>query len=154
MGSIIAEWNACDVISSRDTTFSAASLRSNSSSASNDPETTHSEGALMAAIESPSASRDRSSASGKRTESMPPGGKSCIILPRAATTESASSSENTPAKQAAANSPTLCPSIAAGWIPQLIQSCASAYSIVKMAGCAISVSVTLRFASSDAPSDG
>ena len=43
----------------------------------------------------------------------------CIICPRIATSASASSSENTPARHAATNSPTLCPSIACGRIPQL-----------------------------------
>lgn len=89
-----------------------------------------------------------------RTDNMPPRGRSCIIFPRAATSRRASSSENTPAMQAAANSPILWPSMAAGRIPQLIQSCASAYSIVKIAGCAMTVSVTRRFASSDATSPG
>ena len=72
------------------------------------------------------------------------------MRPRAATSASASSSEKTPARHAATNSPMLWPSIACGLIPQLIQSWASAYSIVKMAGWAMIVSVTRRFASSEA----
>ena len=43
-----------------------------------------------------------------------PAGSACISRPRAATSASASSSENTPARQAATYSPTLWPSIACG----------------------------------------
>ena len=78
----------------------------------------------------------------------------CIIRPRRATSARASSSEITPARQAATNSPMLWPAMALGRMPQLIQSCAKAYSIVKMAGCAMTVSVTRRFTSSLASAAG
>ena len=50
-----------------------------------------------------------------------------------------SSSEKTPARQAATYSPTLWPIIAAGRTPHSIQSRASAYSTAKSAGCASAV---------------
>ncbi len=63
-----------------------------------------------------------------------PAGISCIMRPRSATSASASSREKTPARHAATNSPTLWPSMACGRMPQLIHSCARAYSTVKIAG--------------------
>ena len=54
------------------------------------------------------------SSSGSRTESMEPLGSSCMSLPLAATRVRASSRENTPARQAATNSPMLWP-IMASW---------------------------------------
>ena len=51
----------------------------------------------------------------------------------------ASSKLNTPATQAAAISPTLWPTTAAGCTPHDFHSSASATCIAKMAGCAISV---------------
>ena len=52
------------------------------------------------------------------TASIAPAGSACISRPRAATSASASSSENTPARHAATYSPTLWPISAAGRMPQ------------------------------------
>ena len=65
---------------------------------------------------------------------MAPGGSSCMSLPRAATTERASSSEKTPARQAATYSPMLWPAKAAGRTPQCSQSSARAQETVKIRG--------------------
>ena len=100
------------------------------------------DGALIAAIEVPGGRRVRALASDSGRASMAPDGKSCIMRPRAATSFSASSSENTPAKQAATYSPMLCPIIACGRTPQLIHSFARAYSMMNSAGCVWQVSLS------------
>ena len=74
-----------------------------------------------------------------RTATIEPAGSASMSRPRAATRGSASSSEKTPASVAATNSPRLWPSIAAGRMPQLSHSRASAYSTTKSAGWAIPV---------------
>ena len=74
--------------------------------------------------------------SGANTAAIsPPGGSDCMSRARWAISRMPSSSENTPATQAAANSPTLWPSTAAGSIPQLRQSVAKAYSRANITGC-------------------
>ena len=78
---------------------------------------------------------------------MVPRGSCCINRPRSAMMARASSSENTPAKQAATNSPTLCPIIASGETPHLIHIRAKAYSITNRAGWASRVSTQARAAS-------
>ena len=153
-GSIMAEWKACEVTSRRQAIPSRLNSCSNFSKASNGPATTHKLGAFTAARARSPFSLERTSDSAIRTESIPPAGTACIMRPRAATRLSASSSEKMPARQAATNSPMLCPSMACGRMPQVIQSCASAYSMEKIAGCATIVSVTRRLASSVAPSGG
>ena len=146
-GSIMAEWNACDVCRRRADTFRAARTASSASIASNVPEATHKAGPFTAAIDTSGPSSGASSASGSRTASIVPRGSEAISCPRAATSPSASSRLMTPARHAATNSPTLCPIIAAGVTFQLIQVCAVAYSTAKIAGCAIAV-VSSGFSSS------
>ncbi len=117
--------------------------------AASGPEATVSVGPLTAAIETSAASSGRSSRSGKRTDNIDPRCRSCISRPRSATSGSASSSDITPAITAATNSPTLCPIMADGWIPQLIHSLASEYSIAKIAGWANFVFISRLAASGE-----
>jgi len=76
----------------------------------------------------------RISDSERRTESIPPGATFCIMRPRAAIRARASSRENTPARHAATNSPTLWPIMACGLIPHRISNAASAYSMTNSDG--------------------
>ena len=106
-GSIIAEWNACEVCSGRVITCRASSCFWSAATASAGPATTQSDGPLMEATETSAGSSRATSAAGRRTDSIVPGGMLCINRPRRATSFRASSSEKTPAMQAATNSPTL-----------------------------------------------
>jgi hypothetical protein len=133
-GSIIGEWNACDVCSRRTTTSAAASWASSAAISSVGPDATHSPGAFSAAISTPVGSRGRSSSAGSRTDSMLPAGSACIWRPRSTTSASASGSVITSASAAHTNSPTEWPTSAVGVTPQLIHSRASEYSSVKIAG--------------------
>ena len=74
--------------------------------------------------------------------------------PRRTTTVSASSSENTPARQAAVYSPMLCPISAVGSMPQLIQRRAMASSMVKIAGWVTAVRVSSWLAHSSFAASG
>ncbi|CAM3655226.1 hypothetical protein COSO111634_22090 [Corallococcus soli] len=152
--SIIGEWNACDVWSSRLAAPSASSVAWSRSTASVGPETTHRRGPLSDAMASPSVSRGATASADRRTDSMLPGACACMSCPRFATRCSASSSVNTPARHAATNSPTLWPTSASGRTPQLHQSCASAYSTVKRAACANDVWRRASAASGEAGSLG
>jgi len=106
-GSIIAEWNACEV-SIRRTIAPRADIRvSNTVTAASVPATTQSAGPFTAARDNSVPRSGISSASGIPTAAIAPAGNACISRPRAATRRSASSSENTPARQAATYSPTL-----------------------------------------------
>jgi hypothetical protein len=139
-GSIMAEWNAWEVASRFVATERDASACSSEAIASVGPETTHSWGALTAAMErGRPAVAERTSASLIGTASIAPGSCACIRRARIATSRSAVSSENTPARQAATYSPRLWPIIACGRIPQLIQSRAIAYSTTKSAGWVMAV---------------
>ena len=138
IGSIIGEWNACDVCSRRNSAR-PAHCASKRSIASTGPDTTVSLGALAAAIARSPSSIGVTSAAASVTAVIAPTGSCCIKRPRTATTLSASSSEKTPARHAATYSPRLCPRHADGRTPQAIQSCARAYSVTNNAGCAYSV---------------
>jgi hypothetical protein len=102
--------------------------------ASAGPETTQDEGALIAAMESASPNKGFTSCSDIGRASIAPGGMLCMSRPLAATSSRASSSEKTPARQAATYSPMLWPIIARGRKPHLIQSRARAYSVTKSEG--------------------
>ena len=101
-------------------------------------------GPLMAAIvtvRSWRAINARASSSPRPTASIVPSPRAQPSMKRARSTmiRAPSSRLNTPATQAAAISPTLCPTIAAGSMPHDFHSSASATCIAKIAGCAISV---------------
>ncbi len=115
------------------------SFSSKASTAGVGPETTHSRGALTAAMERGSPTSRASSEAGRETASIAPGGCDCMSRPRSATSASASSSEKTPARCAATYSPMLWPIIASGFTPQLIRSRARAYSTTNSAGWVIAV---------------
>ena len=70
----------------------------------------------------------------KTTAIRPSRGSCCINRPRCATSCNPSSRVKTPAKQAAAYSPMLCPRSNSGSIPQDCHSLASAYSKANSAG--------------------
>ena len=74
------------------------------------------------------------SAAGRGIASIDPDGSDCISRPRSATRASASSSEKTPARQAATYSPTLWPTIDSGRVPHAIHCFAIAYSTAKCVG--------------------
>ena len=127
-------------------TSRVAKSASKASTAWASPETTTLSGALMAAMASRSArgamARPTSSAEANTAAMAPPGGRACISRPRSAMSLRPSSSVNTPATQAATYSPTEWPITAAGSMPQARQSCVSAYSTAKSAGCVHMVSCT------------
>ena len=139
IGSIIREWKACEVCSRRVWTPRAASVSASAATASAGPATTQDCGPLTAARARSGPSSGSSSASRSGAASIAPGGRLCIRRPRSAISASASSSAKTPASVAATYSPTLWPASATGLTPQLIQSCASAYSTAKSAGWASQV---------------
>jgi hypothetical protein len=92
--------------------------------------------------------------SGSGTASIDPRGRSWTSRSRAATSTSASSSENTPARQAATSSPTLWPSAASHRMPQCFHSWASEYSKAKRAGWVTAVSARRSAALSSCPAGG
>ena len=126
IGSIIDEWNACDVCSRRETIDAAVSCAATASIADSGPASTPSPGALIAASDTRSSAKRSSVAAGAITASIAPRGNAEINCPRRAIRCSASSSDITPASVAATNSPTLCPIIADGRIPHDCQSVAIA----------------------------
>ena len=129
-----------------------ASLRSASSMAPAVPAITQRSGALTAAMAQGAGSAACKSASGRLTASMAPGAVACSRRPRSATTLSASSSVNTPARQAATYSPMLWPSRAAGRTPCSSHHCARAYSTTNSAGWVIAVCARRAAACSSATS--
>ena len=118
------------------------------------PETTHNEGAFTAASERRVPSCGFIISSGNGTANIAPSGTLCINLPRTATSFSASSSEKTPATQAATYSPRLWPINAAGRTPRRIHNCASAYSMTKSAGCVTDVWRSVASASANLSASG
>jgi len=154
IGSIIREWKACEVCSRWWWTPRASSSAANASTASPVPPTTVSAGPLTVQRSSSAGRTARTSLSGSETESMAPAGISCISAPRTATRRSASSSDITPARQAAAYSPMLWPAKPSGSSPQCIHSLASAYSTAKRAGWASAVCRSRAEASSSSPAGG
>ncbi len=133
-GSIIAEWNACEVTRRRAVMSAAVSSASRRAMSSVGPDATHSPGAFSAAITTPPGSRGARSAAASRTDSMLPAGSACMRRPRSTTRPIASGRAITPASAAHTHSPTLWPISARGATPQLIHSRASAYSSAKIAG--------------------
>ena len=136
IGSIMDEWKAWDVCKRRQKTCSDFNSSSSSSTACVVPATVHNPGALMAASDSCGRNSriERNFCSGSEMTSIEPDGRLCISRPRAATSRSVSSSEKTPARQAATYSPMLWPIIACGLTPHSIHCLASAYSVTKSAG--------------------
>ena len=137
-GSTSGECAASDTNNRWPITLRRAKASSTVSTAPVSPEITTLSGPLMAAI----ATRSRSGTIAASTSStgansaaiIPPGGKLSISRPRSAMSRNPSSSENTPAAQAAAYSPTECPMTPAGVIPHDPQSVVRAYSIANIAG--------------------
>ena len=78
--------------------------------------------------------------------SIEPAGKAKVMRPRWIVNSNAVSTENTPAMQAAAYSPMLCPTTPAGLIPDRIHKRANANSMMKIAGWASHVSVSRSLA--------
>lgn len=122
--------------------------------ASNGPASTQSCSPFTAARSQPSRRNSASADSGSDTAVIAPAASVCIRRPRAATMCSASSSENTPDRQAATYSPRLWPSISAGCTPQLIHQRAIAYSTANSAGCAYAMRNSRSFAAASSPSAG
>jgi hypothetical protein len=147
-GSIIDEWNACDVFSSFVVTPSFARRCCKAAIAADGPETTVDEAVLTAAIESCLPSDGSRSPAPSGTDSIEPGAADCIRRPRAATSASASGSVMTPARHAATYSPRLWPIMADGVTPHDIHNCASAYSTANSAGCATAAWINRSAASS------
>jgi hypothetical protein len=126
IGSIIAEWNACEVRSRRAVIFRPASSPANRSTRSVGPATTQVPGPLTAAIDSSSGSNSPIRSVGADTASIVPAGTDCMSRPRAATRRSAAGSSKTPASVAATYSPTEWPIIVVGRTPHDCHSSASA----------------------------
>ncbi len=140
IGSISAEWNACETASRCTRRPCVARRSTTASTAPRSPETTTASGPLTAAMLTPSVSRDATSASAAATATIaPPAGSRAINRPRAATTHAASASDSTPATCAAASSPTEWPITTSGTTPQDRHSAANATSMANSAGCANSV---------------
>ncbi|BCN02240.1 hypothetical protein RPSA_47760 (plasmid) [Ralstonia solanacearum] len=152
IGSVMGEWNACEVARRRCEMPWASSRRSSAATAVVSPATTQRWRPLTAARASVPSSCARRLASSSATLSIAPAGRLCIRRPRSATSTRASSREKTPARQAATYSPTLWPISAAGCTPQSIHNRASAYSMTNSAGCAASVRVNAKWLASGSPS--
>ena len=117
----------------------AVSSASSAEIASFAPETTHSLGALTAAMDRrdrarSAASTARTSASAIDTLNMPPGARVSNRRPRTLTSDKAASYDSTPARHAATYSPMLWPIIASGVMPHDISRLASAYSVANSVG--------------------
>ncbi len=144
IGSTSGEWNACDTTSGLQRTPCSARARDAASTSAAAPDTTVCSGAFTAAIETFAwcgAIASATHASGANTAVIaPPAGSDCISRPRSAMSRAASSSDITPARYAAANSPTECPTTTLGATPQDRHSSASATSSAKSAGCVYCVS--------------
>ena len=153
MGCMSGEWKACETFRRTERSASSRSRPSIASIAAVRPETTTLDGPLTAAIDTSLDQGAMSAAtrwaSAITASMLPSRGNWPIRRPRAAISRKASSSENTPATQAATYSPTLWPITAEGLRPQDSQSCASAYSTANRAGCVKAVS---SIAASPSPS--
>ena len=115
-GSIIAEWNACEVRSTPRGDVSAAASSASSAAmqiarARRDAQT---RARSRRRARRRRAAGPASSSAGSRTDSMLPPGSACMRAPRSATRPSASASDITPASAAQTNSPTLWPISAVG----------------------------------------
>ena len=137
MAAKAGEWKAWDTGRRCHLSRGSSAARKASRSASG-PETVKQFGALTAAsttwppVAAKAASR---SAKGANTAAMPPvAGSAWIRRPRSAERCSAVSKGSTPAAQAAASSPMLCPATAAGRTPQDRHSSVRAYWMAKITG--------------------
>ncbi len=137
-GSIIGECDAYATRSGATRTPLAAKCDAIASSADVDPLTTTCSGPLYAAMVAPApacASAISTSAAGAKTVAIPPvAGSESTKRVRSTTIRKASSSVVAPATCAAAYSPRLWPSTAAGSTPHERQSAASAISVATSAG--------------------
>ncbi len=132
----------------------AFSRASSASSAACGPEATHSSGALTPAMSRSGPSNGSSAPAAIGTLSIPPAGTVSNSWPRRCTSPMQSSKDITPATQAAAFSPMLCPTSAAGFTPQDIHSCASAYSTIRISGSWTEGRFSRSAASAASPSAG
>ena len=107
MGSIMDEWNACDVCNGRVTMPSVSKAVAKAATDSFGPATTHRVGALFAASCRSGGNRAAIEAAAARTDSIDPGGIEPMSRPRRATSRMASGSWIAPAMQAQTNSATL-----------------------------------------------
>ena len=139
IGSMRCEWKACEVASVLDLMPSLSNRASTSRTAGSSPEMTMLSGPLKAAIVDLVAvgfERGGHSRFGGEHGGHQSAGRQRLHQPRPLGDQRRpSSSENTPAMHAAANSPTLWPITAAGSMPQLRHRLAKAYSIANITGC-------------------
>ena len=141
MGSISAEWKACETDKRRAGLPSAVTSWASAATCASVPEATDCLGPLTAARSAPHrASSGSRSASGRETASIAPRGADAINRPRATTSRSASSNAITPARHAATYSPMLWPIRAAGRMPNAWSAAAMANSTMNRAGWVRSVS--------------
>ena len=133
------EWKACDVASVLERMPWLSNWASSWRTVGSSPEMTTLCGPFKAAMVTWSPHDCRAAvtcgSAAKTAAIRPPGGKDCMSRARSAISFKPSSSENTPAMQAAANSPTLWPITAAGSMPQLRHRVANAYSMANITGC-------------------
>jgi hypothetical protein len=138
-GSTSGEWKACETGSFWQRTPRAVKRSQTASTAAAAPEITVWVGALTAAIDSCAANGATASATSASAAKMaaiaPPAGSDCISRPRSAISASACGKLITPARQAAAYSPTEWPITTSGVMPQDAHSFASAISTLNSAGC-------------------
>lgn len=138
MASMWGEWKARETLSCRVLRPWAAQCAAIAATASRSPETTTAAGPFTAARAArPSwPRRDPASSSGEAwiAAIAPLAGAACISRPRAATSVHASGRENTPARWAAASSPTEWPSRKSGRRPHDSSSRNSATSTANRAG--------------------
>ena len=127
-GSTAGEWNACRTGSSTLACLASASRCRSRVTASTGPETTHRSSPLIAASDSSPSSQPDSWSGPSPTASIRPSGSRATSRPRTTASRAASGSAQTPATAAAAYSPKLWPSNAAGVTPQPCHSRARAYS--------------------------
>ena len=154
IGSIIAEWKACEVASRRAATSRSAKRASKRSIAAVSPETTVRLGAFSAAISRSSGRSSRTSSPVARTASIVPSGRACMSRARSATSRSASSRVNTPPRHAATYSPTEWPIMLSGSTPSRRHAIARAYSMTNRAGWVTAVCPSRCSASSSPPGSG
>ncbi len=124
------------------------------SSASVGPDSTLSEGPLIAARSSAPSASASASCAGSETLSIPPEGTRSNSCPRSSTRRTASRNSNTPARQAAVFSPMLWPPTASGCTPQEMNSFASAYSTIISSGNCTEGWVSAASAAASSPGAG
>ena len=143
ISSISGEWNACDTLSIFTCTPSAVNCAASASTASRVARDDRVLRPLMhrnhhvAAVLRQAAAATRSGGA-NTTAILPRRWTLCINRARSAISASPSSTLITPATQAAAYSPTLCPSTMSGSTPHDRHNSASAYSSANSAGCVYS----------------